>query len=257
MSLRARASVVLALLASLAACSSSGGAAPGGAATAQQISFCKQSCDKLKFFMCNDAQQQADCYAGCQTASASAIDLFDGCVNNAQCDPSCSTHLTPTAPDGGGGGGSGGGGGGGGDAATTNPGLTACAAACQSLGSFACISATETSNCVSLCNTAQAATRDTFSACVMGQQLSNCSAVGCYYTFNPNAPHGPTPQQVTDCKQACDDLATFSCITPDQQTTCRDTCAAETSGSKIDDFVACVRSSATDCNTSATCTQRL
>ena len=86
-----------------AACSSSsadgdgsaGSGDPTGGANPQQIADCKSSCDQLKFFDCNDAQDQATCYDNCSEASGAQIELFVACVTNDTCDPECSTHIQP------------------------------------------------------------------------------------------------------------------------------------------------------------------
>ena len=72
------------------------GATPGGGgASGTQIASCKSSCDKMKFFGCNSAAEQARCYADCDGATGSQIDLFNGCAGSSICDPSCRTSITP------------------------------------------------------------------------------------------------------------------------------------------------------------------
>src|SRR5262245_10581546 len=90
------------LAAVIAACSSTTnatptpGSGPGGpSASSQDVSRCKSSCDKMKFFGCNSAEEQARCYADCDKASASQIEVFTGCAGVSICDPACRTKIEP------------------------------------------------------------------------------------------------------------------------------------------------------------------
>ena len=86
------------------------GAPGGGGASGTQIASCKSSCDKMKFFKCNSAAEQARCYTECDAATASQIDIFTGCAGSSICDPACRTSIAPSQPAGGSGGTTGGGG---------------------------------------------------------------------------------------------------------------------------------------------------
>lgn len=74
------------------------GVGDGPAPSADQ-GRCKEACNKLKFFDCNDAADHAACFESCESAPADAIELFVACVENDTCDPECSTNLQADAPD--------------------------------------------------------------------------------------------------------------------------------------------------------------
>lgn len=81
-----------------------------GPAPGVDQSRCKDACNKLKFFDCNDAADHAACFVSCENAPASAIEVFVACVEADTCDPECAANLHGDAPPagevtGGGGGG--------------------------------------------------------------------------------------------------------------------------------------------------------
>lgn len=73
---------------------STGGPSAGGA-SAGLVSSCKASCDKMKFFECSSAAEQARCYGDCDTAASASIEVFVGCAENSICDPDCRTSIQP------------------------------------------------------------------------------------------------------------------------------------------------------------------
>src|SRR5689334_15727331 len=112
MNLRPCASLSFLLSLVMLACSGSSndtspgsGAGAAGGATSQQVSGCKQGCDKMKFFDCSSAAEQARCYDDCDKASSKQIEVFVGCAEASVCDPQCRTSITPAPAAGGGGGG--------------------------------------------------------------------------------------------------------------------------------------------------------
>ena len=228
------------------------GSPSGGGASNEEIAACKDSCDQLKFFDCNDSVDQAGCYQDCTGASSSQIELFVACVKNDICDPTCSTHIQPQGP---------GSSSGSSDSSasctsdgcgTTNPPPPdGCAEACETLQFFSCISAETFESCVGLCMTADAGKKDTFTSCVESAGATQCQAVDCYYQFDPNAVPGPTPQQIADCKQSCSDLAFFDCISGSEAAACASACDTATKA-EIEAFLICTMDP-TDCAAAGEC----
>src|SRR5437867_13062510 len=79
------------------ACSSTTVGTLGGASP-EQVSSCKRSCDKMKFFDCNSAEEQAACYSDCDKATPAQVEVFTGCADNSICDTACRTTIQPKAP---------------------------------------------------------------------------------------------------------------------------------------------------------------
>src|SRR5689334_1069419 len=67
----------------------------GSGASSADVSRCKTSCDKMKFFECSSADEQARCYSDCDKASPAQIQVFTGCAENSICDPECRTTIQP------------------------------------------------------------------------------------------------------------------------------------------------------------------
>lgn len=161
------------------------GRGPGG-----QLTACQDACDKMKLFRCNSADEQARCYADCDGATESQIDLFVACAGNSVCDPACRTNIQPAPPDGepAPGGGGGGSEGGGGDASGGPDGdvaLHECQTACDRLNTFACVSPADHAACRGLCDERAASGGDleTFAGCVFTGG-GDCERLGgCYETF--------------------------------------------------------------------------
>src|SRR5262249_44723835 len=124
-------------------------ASPGAASSADVDSCKHDACDKMKFFGCNSADEQAACYADCDKATASQIELFRWCGENSVCDPACRTNINPPPASGSSGGSGGGtsGGGGGANAAS-------CGSACDKLVQCSFIPVGSKDDCVARCQTA-------------------------------------------------------------------------------------------------------
>jgi hypothetical protein len=218
-------------------------------ATEQEIADCKQSCDKLKFFDCNDSLDQAACYQDCGGASSSQIELFVACVSNDTCDPTCSTHIVPPPDDTTSGGSS--------DScssdgcASGDPPGDGCVEACDTLQFFDCIDASTFTTCTGLCTSADATKKETFVSCVGSASVGECQAVDCYYQFDENAEPSPTPQQLADCKKSCEDMAFFDCISGADAASCAAACDT-LSKAEIEAFLICT-SSPTDCTSNVEC----
>lgn len=113
--------------------SGSSGSSSGESASGAQVDACKRACDKMKFFQCNSAEEQARCYADCDKATPSQIELFNACAQNSICDPSCRTNIQPSGSKGTG--------------ATAN----SCASACDKLVTCSLIPIGAKSSCVDKC----------------------------------------------------------------------------------------------------------
>ncbi len=224
-----------------------------GGASATQISACKQSCDKMKFFGCNSADQQAACYSDCDQASASQIQVFTGCADNSVCDPACRTNITPK-PTGGASGGSGGGGGGGG--AT----VSSCATACEKLASCSLIKLGDKAACATTCQKSAyqyqidcvntVACDKIASAC--GGSTSGSSGGSTSGGTSGGNDAGPDQFGIQVCQSACDTLNFFSCVSAAEHATCRDLCASSASA-KRNTFKSCVDGSGSDCGRGQAC----
>jgi hypothetical protein len=217
----------------------------GGGASELEVTSCKSSCDKLKFFDCNDSFDQAACYANCDAASPSQIDLFNGCVSTDTCDPTCSTTIEPKAaePSGGTGGDAGSGGGSvtGGEPEPKDP-VEACHAACDHLKFFGCLSADDQAACRDLCPSAKDADRDTFTACA----ASGCDAA-CYKSLDPSFVPKASEFDQKRCDNACDGYKFFDCISAAEHSVCVDLCKTAPAD-KVDAFSGCAKSGG-DCDT--------
>ena len=250
---------IIATLTTILACGSSeagpGDDGPGDddgpGATEQEVADCKKSCDKLKFFDCNDSVDQAGCYQDCGGASSSQIELFVACVTNDTCDPTCSTHIQP-ASDPSGTTGDSSSSCAGDDCGTGDPPDDAdCVQGCDTLQFFDCIDAQTFTTCTALCMSADSTKKETFASCVESGQVGQCQAVECYYEFDENAEAVPTPQQLAECKQHCEDLAFFDCISGADAASCAATCDTYTKP-EIEAFLICT-ASPSDCISAAEC----
>ncbi len=250
-----------------------GGEVGVGGATQSEIADCRDSCNQLKFFDCNDALDHAACFQNCDAASTPQIELFTACVGADICDPACSTHIRPPAPpprppadqctpqcqtylgegcmpdvppaacaqlcaE---------------DAALATyclqnrsgcalpAGCMAeppdpaddCRQGCESQARFNCITPTDAAECATRCATADQTTLASFMSCT---SAGICQDDQCYRILNPTGGSADVP----GCRQACDDLAFFDCVNPATQATCRDLCA-EASAPAVDNFKACAQ----------------
>jgi hypothetical protein len=226
---------------------------PGGASTAQ-ISGCKQSCDKMKFFGCNSADQQAACYSDCDQATPAQIQVFTGCADNSVCDPACRTNIAPKPV-------------GGGTATGGGASPSSCGTACDKLISCSLIRVGDKAGCNTECqksayqyqidcvnNTACASIAST-----CGNPTGDGSGGG--GTTSGGTTSGGTTSGGIDagndfdikvCQSACDTLNFFSCVSAADHSACRDLCATAASA-KRSTFSSCVNGSGSDCTKGGAC----
>jgi hypothetical protein len=204
----------------------------------------------MKFFGCNSADEQAACYADCDKATASQIDLFRSCAANSVCDPSCRTNITPP-PAAGSSGGSGGGtsGGGGADAAS-------CGSACDKLVQCSFIPVGAKTDCVSRCQSAAYQYQiDCVNSNACDKIKSACGdptgGGGGGGDLGLDAGSGDS-FAIQDCQSACDTLSTFSCIDAAAHQKCRDDCTTA-AANKRDGLTSCVKTTAPDCTRATDC----
>jgi hypothetical protein len=191
--------------------------------TAEQISACKKSCDKQRFFDCYDAAEQAGCYNDCSTAEGSKIEIFNACVSNAICDKACNVNIQPksSAPQ---------------TQAKSDPPKddpASCQAACTAYANDGCPGA---SACAEACSKATA--KDRFGLMYCLESRNKCEVTEECKSLIASAV-GPDP--VAACQAGCDAMKLFSCIAPADQATCRDLCT-KVDATKRDAFTACAGS---------------
>ncbi len=209
-----------------------------GGASSAQVDQCKQSCDKMKFFACNSAEEQAACYADCGKATADQIQLFDACAENSVCDPACRTNIVPK-PAGGG--------------AVKGTGATpaTCGTACSKLVSCSFVKVGDEKACESQC--ASEAYQYQID-CINGTECGNiqkaCGGGETGSSTGGNVDGGDLT--ITECQQACDQLLFFRCITADDQSTCRVACTTTTSA-KRSTFVSCANAAGGECPNATAC----
>jgi hypothetical protein len=227
-------------------CSVTNGVAPGegqspGGASSAQTADCKSGCDKMKFFDCSSAEEQAKCYADCDSATPQQIEVFTACAQNSICDPECRTSIVPKekATEGGGGASS-----------------SSCSTACDKLISCSFIPVGAKAECNSRCAAEgyqyqidcvnKNACGDIESKCggVTGETSSSGSS------SSGSIPTGPDP--VDECLEECDSINFFDCAPVAMHSECRAKCSSATDTSR-DDFVSCSKSSGVDCEKKAGC----
>src|SRR5688572_14612768 len=88
-------------------CSATSAGPPrAGRPAAAPVGPFKRYCDKMKFFDCSSAEEQARRYSDCDKATPSQVEFFSGCAGSSICDPACRTSITPASQPKEGGGGS-------------------------------------------------------------------------------------------------------------------------------------------------------
>lgn len=246
------------------------GEGSSGRGSSTEVSTCKNACNQLKFFACNDDVDHASCFQNCDAASSSQIVVFDECVSADICDPACSTHIRSNdppdpvpsenctqecaaffadscVPDGT-------------DAdcaqvCDEDPGLATycfgkrtacelpaqcslgssptddCKAACQSQEFFDCISPADAGQCAALCKSVPAETVEQFTLCASS---GICDDDSCYKILNPAGGSA----DVTGCRETCSDMNFFDCIDTSQLSLCHTLCASASSVS-IESFKTC------------------
>lgn len=214
-----------------------------GGATAADVDRCKSGCDKMKFFDCSSADEQARCYADCDKATPSQIQVFAGCAENSICDPSCRTTIQPkdsTQPQGGAG-----------ASAST------CSTACDKLVSCSLIAIGQKSACNTQC------TKSGYQYQVDCVNHTDCGKIAstCGGATSGGTDNGPSSgtidasvpdMTVAQCQNACDTASFFDCLSASEHTTCRDHCASA-SASVRQNFTSCSDNAASDCNKQKDC----
>ena len=216
------------LVVALFACTETSESA-GGASSAD-VGRCKGGCDKMKFFQCSSAAEQARCYDDCNTASASQIEVFVGCAESSVCDPACRTKVTPAGqkPEG---------------ASTAT-----CQTACKKLVSCSFIKVGDASACEA----------EFQIDCVNGNTCGDIPKVcgnleseggggGGAGTGDASAPD----LGLVQCQSSCDSLHFFECIDASTLASCRAKCT--TAKASRDTFVACARTAGPDCKRATPC----
>jgi len=238
------------LLAVVTACSSSTEATPGssgttgtGGATGQQVDGCKEACNKMKFFGCNSAEQQAACYDECGKATPAQIELFTACADTSICDPACRTNITPKpAP---------------GAPPPKGTGATAssCATACGKLVECSFIRVGDKNACVASCE------KEAYqyqidcvnnNACDKMQSACGGGSGGGEGSSSGGTSSGGTPTGVAACQSACDQMLFFDCFTSTDQSACRTACTTA-AAAKRDTFSSCVSSTVPKCDDANGC----
>lgn len=206
---RVRAGVIFACALATAACASPSEMPPGGALPSE-VSDCKAACNQLKFFECNDALDHAACFASCDAASSSQIEVFANCVAVDICDADCAMNLQQAAPP-----------------VETPPPASDCASLCSSFITEGCVpGTTDPGVCPEVCAES-------------GALVAYCltDRTGCTLTDECSAQVGP-PDPAEECRDACQQLGVFSCITAADVSTCSTACGTA-SESAIASFTAC------------------
>ncbi len=212
-----------------------------GGASGAEVDRCKQSCDKMKFFDCSTAEEQARCYADCDKATPSQVQVFTGCATSSICDPACRTTIQPKdAP------------------ASQGTGATAstCSSACDKLVSCSFIPVGKKSACVSECTTKGYQYQiDCVNKAACENVQSTCGGV-------TGAPGATPPVNVGDaggfdlsivrCEAECDSINLFECASAEAHASCRAKCTSA-AAPKRDTFTSCGQSSSGDCERKKGC----
>lgn len=230
----------------LVACSAqnSASAPSGGGASGAEVDRCKSSCDKMKFFDCSSAEEQARCYADCDKATSSQIQVFAGCAENSICDPACRTTIQPkdSTPSGG-------------TSSTGGSGASAstCASACDKLVSCNLIPIGKKSDCNTQCTASGYQYQvDCVNHAECSKIASTCGGASSGGGGTTNVDASMPDPGVFNCQSACDALNFSGCITADDHATCRSRCSTATSSAR-DTFSACTNTSAGECDKGKAC----
>lgn len=238
---------LFALVMACAACtvtsSSPGLASSSGGASVEQVTQCKRSCDKMKFFDCNSADEQARCYGDCDKASASQVQVFVGCASNSICDPACRTNITPA------------------DQPKTGTGASGatCATACEKLVSCSFLPLGKQDACLSQCaRVGYQYQIDCVNKSACGEISSKCGGIG--ETSGPGTTGEPpsgldaglSAFDIEECQSTCDSLNFWECVTAAEHASCRALCT-KASSSQRSTFSGCVTSSGSDCGRLGDC----
>lgn len=222
------------LVVSILACTETSESA-GGASSAD-VSRCKGGCDKMKFFQCSSASEQARCYDDCNTASASQIEVFVGCAESSICDPACRTKVAPA------------------DQKPEGASVTACQSACKKLVSCSFLKVGDELACTAEC---QKSAYQFQIDCVNGNACGEIPKVcGNLESGGGGGGGGGGDASVpdlglTECQSSCDNLHFFECIDATALASCRAKCT--TAKPSRDTFVSCVRTASPDCKRATPC----
>jgi hypothetical protein len=224
-------------------CSVTTSAAPGtgpGGASSEQTGDCKRGCDKMKFFDCSSAEEQAKCYADCDSATPNQIEVFTACAENSICDPECRTSIVPKekASEGGGG-----------------ASASSCSTACDKLISCSFIPVGAKAECNSECSTKGYQYQiDCVNKNTCDDIKTKCGGVPTSSGGGDISGGGtiPTGDPVAACQDECDSINFFDCAPVEKHSECRAKCSSATTTSR-DDFVSCSKSSGVDCEKKSAC----
>lgn len=210
---------------------------PGAGAPAAEVGRCKNACDKMKFFKCSSAAEQAACYADCDSASASQIEIFTACAENSICDPACRTSIQPAerAEDGGGA-----------SAAT-------CETACSKLVSCNFIPVGAKAQCNAECSTKGYQYQiDCVNSTACGEIVSTCGGGTSSVEIEGGGDDDGDDTKIAACFEECDSINFFDCAPVALHGECRERCTSA-SATKRDSFTSCSRSSGVNCENKAGC----
>lgn len=182
-----------------------------------QLGRCREACNKLKFFDCNTATEQAACYQSCDAASSDQIDLFEACVDASTCDPACSTNIRPESP----------------------PPVTSaegCIPLCESYLGDGCVPELSTADCAAFC--ADPDTQLALTYCIerrVGCALpEGCITIEDDVVVTPPDPEAdPGADAFEACVEGCERLGALGCISPVDTAECSALC--ETADSSTQD----------------------
>lgn len=214
--------------------------AGGGGASTVQTGRCKQACDKMKFFKCSSASEQAACYADCDGATPAQIDVFTGCAENSICDPECRTSIQPAEKAQAGGGGA--------SAAT-------CETACDKLVSCSLIPVGAKAQCNSECSTKGYQYQiDCVNNTACAELVSTCGGESSSSEVGPGDgdDEGPGGDAVAACFEECDSINFFDCAPTELHGECRAKCTSASATAR-EAFTSCSKSSGVKCANKKTC----
>lgn len=218
-------------------------ASGSGGASGAEVDSCKRSCDKMKFFDCNSAEEQARCYADCDRASSEQVKLFTGCAESSICDPACRTTVQPKDNKAEGGGGA---------SAST------CERACSKVVTCQLIPAGSEAACVREC------TSKGYQYQIDCVNNAECSKITASCGGSGPSPSGPGDFGIpieagmpdfseSDCRSACDSISFWGCGSAGQHASCREHCATAKASARAT-FASCTQSSGgSDCDRKLDC----
>lgn len=223
----------------------SSGSAGGGGASTQEVGSCKESCNKMKFFGCNSAEEQAACYDDCGAATSAQIELFTACAGTSICDPACRTNIKPKpAP---------------GAPAPTGGGATSssCETACDKLVGCSFVKVGEKGACVEACQKdAYQYQIDCINNNACDKMQSACGGGSSGGSSSGGSSSGGSGSDesfsIGQCQSTCDQLLFMDCIDAAGQSACRAKCSA-VAAAKRDTFSSCVGAATGQCTKANAC----